>query len=90
MTSIKALSKTFAGAGTINDFGFTASELSQAELATLCSTANFKYLYDGSQATATFGLTLVADTIPALEGGKNIRNLTFYGTGTITVLLERS
>jgi hypothetical protein len=89
MTPIKAQYKTIAGLATISEFGFTTAELAAAELATLCATANVKFLYDGSTPTSLFGLTLVADTLPAVEGGKNIRNLQFYGTGTVTILLER-
>jgi hypothetical protein len=89
MRTIKAKALAISGLATIQEFGFTTAELADSDLATIATTADIKFLYDGSDPTASFGLPLIANTMPAIEEGSNIRNLKFYGTATVTVLLER-
>jgi hypothetical protein len=89
MRAIKAKTLSISGLATIQQFGFETAELANADLATIASTATVKFLYDGSDPTATFGLPLIANTMPAIEEGQNIRNLKFYGTASVTILLEK-
>jgi len=75
------------------DFGWIASDLARARIATIgAATAGIRFLYTGDDPTATFGYVLSKDSILEIPRNENINNLIFIRAAgvdaALTITLE--